>query len=35
MSGGSCHLGAGDNRHQLELRAIGSEGELMIDLERD
>ncbi len=35
MSGGSCHLGAGGNRHQLELRAIGSEGQLMIDLERD
>jgi predicted dehydrogenase len=35
MSGGSCHLGAGDNRHQLEFRAIGSDGQLMIDLERD
>jgi predicted dehydrogenase len=35
MSGGSCHLGAGENRHQLEFRAIGSEGQLMIDLERD
>jgi predicted dehydrogenase len=35
MSGGSCHLGAGGNRHQLEFRAIGSEGQLMIDLERD
>jgi predicted dehydrogenase len=35
MSGGSCHLGAGGNRHQLELRAIGSDGQLMIDLERD
>lgn len=35
MAGGSCHLGAGDNRHQLEFRAIGSEGQLMIDLERD
>jgi predicted dehydrogenase len=35
MSGGSCHLGAGGNRHQLEVRAIGSDGQLMIDLERD
>lgn len=35
MSGGSCHLGSGGNRHQLEFRAIGSEGQLMIDLERD
>ena len=35
MAGGSCHLGAGGNRHQLEFRAIGSEGQLMIDLERD
>ena len=35
MAGGSCHLGAGDNRHQLEFRAIGSEGQLAIDLERD
>lgn len=35
MAGGSCHLGAGGNRHQLEFRAIGSDGQLMIDLERD
>jgi predicted dehydrogenase len=35
MSGGSCHLGAGENRHQLEFRAIGSEGQFAIDLERD
>jgi predicted dehydrogenase len=35
LSGGSTHLGAGGNRHQLEIRAIGSEGQLMIDLERD
>lgn len=35
MSGGSCHPGAGGNRHQLEFRAIGSEGQLAIDLERD
>jgi predicted dehydrogenase len=35
MAGGSCHLGSGGNRHQLEFRAIGSEGQLAIDLERD
>jgi predicted dehydrogenase len=35
MSGGSNHLGAGGNRHQLEFRAIGSEGQFAIDLERD
>ncbi|HVW18855.1 MAG TPA: Gfo/Idh/MocA family oxidoreductase [Solirubrobacteraceae bacterium] len=35
MAGGSCHVDAGGNRHQLEFRAIGSEGQLMIDLERD
>ena len=35
MSGGSSHLGALDNRHELEFRAIGSEGELVIDLGRD
>jgi predicted dehydrogenase len=35
MAGGSCHLDAGGNRHQLEFRAIGSEGQLAIDLERD
>jgi len=35
MSGGSNHVGALDNRHELEVRAIGSEGEFMIDLTRD
>jgi predicted dehydrogenase len=35
MAGGSCHTGAGNNRHQLEFRAVGSEGQLAIDLERD
>ena len=35
LSGGSAHLGSGGDRHQLEVRAIGSEGQLMIDLERD
>lgn len=35
MSGGSCHLGAGDDKHQLEVRAIGSEGQLHLDVERE
>lgn len=35
MAGGSCHLGAGGNKHQLEFRAIGSEGQFHIDLERE
>lgn len=35
LSGGSCHLGAGGNKHQIEVRAIGSEGQLQIDLERE
>jgi predicted dehydrogenase len=35
MDGGSCHLGAGDNKHQLEMRAIGAEGQFHIDLERE
>ena len=35
MSGGSCHLGAGGNKDQLEVRAIGSDGQLHVDLERE
>ncbi len=35
VAGGSSHLGAGANKHSLELRAIGSRGQLMIDLERE
>jgi predicted dehydrogenase len=35
LSGGSAHLGAGGGRHQLEIRAIGREGQLHLDLERD
>jgi predicted dehydrogenase len=35
MSGGSCHLGSGGNKHQLELRAIGSDGQLHVDVERE
>jgi predicted dehydrogenase len=35
LAGGSCHLGAGRNKHQLEVRAIGSEGQLQVDVERE
>lgn len=35
MSGGSCHAGANGNKHQLDMRAIGSEGQFHIDLERE
>jgi predicted dehydrogenase len=35
MAGGSCHLGAGGNKHQLEVRAIGSEGQVQVDVERE
>ena len=35
VSGGSCHVDANDNKHQLEVRAIGSEGQLQIDVERE
>jgi predicted dehydrogenase len=35
MDGGSAHVNAGNNKHQLELRVIGSEGQFQIDLERE
>jgi predicted dehydrogenase len=35
LAGGSCHTGAGDNKHQLEVRAIGDEGQLHLDVERE
>lgn len=35
MSGGSCHMGSGGNKHQLEVRAIGSEGQIHVDVERE
>jgi predicted dehydrogenase len=35
LAGGSCHLGANANKHQLEVRAIGSEGQLHVDVERE
>ena len=35
LSGSSAHLGAGGNKHALEVRAIGSEGQILIDVERE
>ena len=35
VAGGSCFTGAGDNKHQLVVRAIGSEGQLLVDVERE
>jgi len=35
MSGGSSHLGAGGNKHALQVRVIGSEGQLLVDVERE
>lgn len=35
VAGGSAHLGAGDNKHALEVRAIGSDGQLLVDVERE
>jgi len=34
LSGGASHAGADDNRNVLEVRAIGSEGQFQIDLDR-
>jgi len=35
LAGGANHAGADDNRNQLEVRAIGSEGQVHIDLDRE
>lgn len=35
LSGGSSHLGASKYSHALEVRAIGSEGQIMVDTERE
>jgi predicted dehydrogenase len=35
LGGGSTHTGAGDNKHQLEVRAIGSDGQVLVDVERE
>ncbi len=35
LSGASFHAGLAENRHQLEVRVFGSEGNLVVDFERD
>ena len=35
LSGGASHRGADDNKDQLEVRAIGSDGQLVVDVERE
>lgn len=35
LSGGSAHLGANNNKHALEVRAIGSDGQFLVDVERE
>lgn len=35
LSGGSSHVGASANKHELEVRAIGSEGQFIVDVHRE
>lgn len=35
LSGGSNHVGASANKHELEVRAIGSEGQFIVDVHRE
>ena len=35
LSGASSHVGAHNNKHQLEVHVIGSEGQFQIDLDRE
>lgn len=35
VSGGSGHAGAGGDKHALQVRAIGGEGQLAVDVERE
>lgn len=35
LSGGSGHVGASQNKHELEVRAIGSEGQFIVDIHRE
>jgi predicted dehydrogenase len=35
MAGSSAHVNAWGNRHSLEVRGVGSEGQFLIDLERE
>lgn len=35
LSGGSSHVGAWGNKHELEVRAIGSHGQFIVDVHRE
>jgi predicted dehydrogenase len=35
LSGASTHVGAGKDKHQLDIRIVGSEGQLFVDLFRE
>jgi predicted dehydrogenase len=35
VSGACCPLGANENKHQMEIRAFGSEGQLLLDYDRE
>jgi predicted dehydrogenase len=35
LSGGSSHVGAWGNKHELEVRAIGGEGQFIVDVHRE
>ena len=35
LSGGSNHVGASANKHELEVRAIGSQGQFIVDVHRE
>lgn len=35
LSGGSNHVGSSGNKHELEVRAIGSDGQFIVDVHRD
>lgn len=35
LSGGSNYVGASNNKHELEIRVIGSEGQLIVDMHRE
>ncbi len=35
LSGGSSHLGAWSNKHELEVRGIGANGQFIVDLHRE
>jgi predicted dehydrogenase len=35
LAGGSCHARANGDKHQLQVRVIGSEGQALVDVERE